>query len=278
MPVFDAGGHAIGYHAAGPEDAPLALFAHCSLGHGGLWKGVMAELGRDWRCIALDLPGHGRSDRGDETISLQFQAVDDVAAMAEAFGGGRAHLVGLSLGGAVMARAAVRRPEVAKSLTMLEPILMHLLDEDRPDLAEENHAAMAGCYAACADGRWRDGAKAFMESWGQPGQFDRFPEPARAAVGEAMKWIYRDFPMAHSWAPGQIGHDDLAAIAAPAVLMQGERTQASAKAVVAEVARLMPEAEVIEIAGAGHLSPVDDPAQVAARLGAFLAEAERRAG
>ena len=138
MPVFEADGHCIGYHEAGPPDAPLVLFAHCSLGHGGLWKGVMSELADKWRCVATDLPGHGRSDRGDESISLQDQAGADIATLADAFADGRAHLVGLSIGGAVMARAAVRRPGLAKSLALLEPILMHLLSDDHAARAEEN--------------------------------------------------------------------------------------------------------------------------------------------
>ena len=177
-----------------------------------------------------------------------------------------------------MGRAAVRIPGLARALAMLEPIYMHLLSKDRPDMEAENRASMAGCNEACGEGRWRDGAKAFMESWGQPGQFDKFPEPAKAAVGEAMKWIYRDFPMAHSYIPGQITHDDLATIKVPTILIQGERTQGSAKAVIREVASVIPRAEQAEIAGAGHLSPVDDPAQVAERLRAFLRGAETSGG
>lgn len=274
MPVLDAAGRQIGYHEAGAEDAPLVIFAHCSLGHGGLWKGVMNALSDEWRCIATDLPGHGRSGRGDVSISLQDQAAKDVAVIAERFGDRRAHLVGLSLGGAIMGRAAIRIPGLARSLALLEPIYMHLLTRDRPDMEAENRASMAGCYEACGEGRWRDGAKAFMESWGQPGQFDKFPEPAKAAVGEAMKWIYRDFPMAHSYIAGQVTHDDLATIRVPTTLIHGERTQDSAKAVIAEVAGVIPHAERAEITGAGHLSPVDDPGQVAEVLRRFLRAAE----
>ncbi|MEO1611391.1 MAG: alpha/beta fold hydrolase, partial [Pseudomonadota bacterium] len=210
MPIFEVGDHRIGYHEAGPQDAPLVVFAHCSLGHGGLWKGVMAALADEWRCIAVDMPGHGQSNRGDTSISLQDQAARDVASVAERFADGRAHLVGLSLGGAIMARAAIRIPGLARSLALLEPILMHLLNEKHPEMAADNHRLMAPVVEACAEERWRDGAKAFMENWGQPGQFDKFPEAAKAAVSEAMKWVSRDFPMAHSYVAGQIGHEDLA--------------------------------------------------------------------
>ncbi|MEL7464905.1 MAG: alpha/beta hydrolase [Pseudomonadota bacterium] len=277
MAVLEVGDHRIGYHEAGREDAPLVIFAHCSLGHGGLWRGVMAALSEDWRCVAADLPGHGQSTRGETSISLQDQAARDVAALASELGDGRAHLVGLSLGGAIMARAAIRIPGLARSLAMLEPILMHLLKDTDPEMAEDNHRLMKPVVDACAEERWRDGAKAFMDNWGQPGQFEKFPEAAKAAVAEAMKWISRDFPMAHSYVAGQIDRADLGDIAVPTVLMQGERTQPSAKAVVTEVAGAVSQAEIVELPGVGHLSPVEDPTLVASRLAPFLRAAEAAA-
>ncbi|MEL6795092.1 MAG: alpha/beta hydrolase, partial [Pseudomonadota bacterium] len=60
----------------------------------------------------------------------------------------------------------------------------------------------------------------------------------------------------------------------PTVLMQGETTQPSAKAVVAEVAGVVAQADVVELPGVGHLSPVEDPTLVADRLRSFLREAE----
>lgn len=270
MAVHLENGHAIGYREAGAHGAPLVLFAHCSLGHSGLWKGVLAELEHDFHCIAADLPGHGQSDRGDETISLQDQAAHDLGALAAHFGDGTAHIVGLSIGGAIAGRAAVRLPGLARSLTMIEPIYMQLLTDRDPAEAEENHRVMAPCYAACKAGRYREGAKAFMEGWGQPGQFDKFPEAAKEAVATAMKWIAKDFPLAHAWVDGQISRADLAGVRVPTLLMQGETTQASAKAVVAEVRALIPHAGFAEIAGRGHLSPVEDPEAVAAALRPFL--------
>ena len=80
--------------------------------------------------------------------------------------------------------------------------------------------------------------------------------------------------MVSGWPEGQIGREALAAIAAPVMLMQGERTQGSAKAILDELQGLLPAARREEIAGAGHLSPVDDPEAVAARLAAFFAAAE----
>ena len=275
MPVVEVDGHKIGCRVEGPSDAPLVIFAHCSLGHAGLWKGVMSELSDAWLCVAADLPGHGGSDRGDETIWLQDQAGADVAALAAHYGDGRAHLVGLSIGGAVVTRAVVRRPGLARSLAVIEPILMQLTHDDQSVEAAQDDADMEPCRAACRDGRYSDGARAFMETWGQPGQFDRFPEDTQAAIGRAMRWIYEDFPLAHGWAEGQItGADIAAAVTIPAIIMQGELTRPSAKEVNEALRLLLPNAGFAEIAGGGHLSPVEKPKEVAAVLRRFLEDAE----
>ncbi|MEM7524154.1 MAG: alpha/beta hydrolase, partial [Pseudomonadota bacterium] len=266
------GGHAVGYAEAG--EGPLVIFAHCSLGHSGLWKGVMSALAPEWRCVALDLPGHGKSDRGDQSISLQDQASDDVAAAAARFGDGAAHVVGLSLGGAVMARTAARRPNVARSATLIEPIMMQLLSDDPSYTRPEGDDVMRPVVLACRDERYEDAAAAFMDGWGQAGQFAKMPADAQASIGRAMRWVYEDFGMAHDWIPGQVSREEIAAIACPVRLMQGETTRPSAKSVVKSVAALIPGAEAREIANAGHLSPVTHPRQVAEEIAAFLAQTE----
>jgi pyruvate dehydrogenase E2 component (dihydrolipoamide acetyltransferase) len=74
------------------------------------------------RCptLALDLPGHGGSshDVGDGGVATLARALDDFLA---ALGIERAHLVGHSLGGAVVLALALDRPERAASLTLLGP-------------------------------------------------------------------------------------------------------------------------------------------------------------
>ncbi|QIE55479.1 alpha/beta fold hydrolase [Pikeienuella piscinae] len=273
--IIEVDGHRVGVLEAGPEAAPRVILAHCSLAFAGLWRIVMTQLAERWRCVSIDMPGHGVSDRGDRALSLQLQAVAYVEGVAAATGSGSAHLVGLSLGGAVMGRVAVKRPDLTWSLTLIEPVYFHLLSAPGGEEDEENARAMAPVYRACADGRFHDGARAFMEAWGQPGQFDRMPEAARDAVARALSFLVEDFDMVSGWPEGQIDGDALSTIRAPVLLMQGERTQASAKAILDVIQTRLPEAERAEIAGAGHLSPVDDPTAVAARLSAFFERIER---
>lgn len=271
-------GHTVRYIEQG--DGPLALFAHCSLAHSGLWRPVFAELADKWRCVAIDMPGHGGTDRGDETISLQFQAARYVEgvneALSEALGGAPAHLVGLSLGGAVMGRVAHRSPHLARSLTMLEPIFFHLVADQDPSIMADNDRVMGPVIDACQEGRYHDGARAFMEGWGQPGQFDRMPETARDAIAKALSFLFPDFTIVGTRPKGQINEDGFREMTMPTLLLEGQNTRFSAKAIQTAIEDLMPNTERDAISDAGHLSPVDQPKAVAARLRAFWDAVEQR--
>lgn len=267
MPEILAGGHRVRYTEAG--EGPPIVFAHCSLAHAGLWKGVIAHLSDRFRCIALDLPGHGGTDRGDEAKPLQIQAAEYVVELIEQICGGPAHLAGVSLGGAVMGRVAVTRPDLALSLTMAEPIYIHLIPEGH-ECSDDNGTVMNPVYDACADGRFQDGAKLFMDGWGQPGQFDRMPEPAREAIARSLRYLYPDFRFVDERHEGHITREELAAIKAPVLLIQGANTRVSAKVTLDEMAKVMPAARRVEIAEAGHLSPVDKPGDFAEHISALL--------
>ncbi len=53
------------------EGRPTMVFLHGFMGSGRDWAGVMAAMAADVRCIAVDLPGHGRSlGFGDEAMTL----------------------------------------------------------------------------------------------------------------------------------------------------------------------------------------------------------------
>ena len=67
------------------------------------WRftGVMVELAKDHQVIALDMPGHGRSDKPNNEEAYGIQIVDDLIALLDNLKIKKAHIVGYSLGGMV---------------------------------------------------------------------------------------------------------------------------------------------------------------------------------
>ncbi|NEM08002.1 alpha/beta fold hydrolase [Geodermatophilus normandii] len=80
---------------------------------GWMWRRLVDAVGVELHLLVVDLPGHGDS-AGRPWVSLD----DTVAAVAEVIGrsaGGRAHVVGLSLGGYVATDLAARHPGLVPS-------------------------------------------------------------------------------------------------------------------------------------------------------------------
>lgn len=110
----EAAGH-VHWAVAGPADAPPIVFVHGAMMGRAVWSPQVAALADRYRCVSVDLPGHG-TQRG-ETFSLDGATAGVVAAIDQA-AGGRAVLVGLSLGGYVAMTVAGRHPEKVRGLVI----------------------------------------------------------------------------------------------------------------------------------------------------------------
>jgi len=96
--------HALDWGGGGPP----ALFVHGGRLTARTWDYVCLGLRDQVRAVALDMRGHGDSDRADDyTLDAR---VADVAAVLDTLGWSTAHLVGMSLGGLTAAHYAAAAP------------------------------------------------------------------------------------------------------------------------------------------------------------------------
>lgn len=117
--TVSVGGRTVCYAGAGTS-GDVVLLVHGYGGDRNSWLFLQEPLAARYRVYALDLPGHGTSckDVGDGSVDL---LADAVLGVLDAIGADRAHLVGHSLGGAVVLAAAARAPERVASLTLFAP-------------------------------------------------------------------------------------------------------------------------------------------------------------
>jgi len=117
--TVEAGGRKVSYAGAG-DSGDVVLLVHGYGGDRNSWLFLQEPLAARHRVYALDLPGHGTSakDVGDGSVDLR---ADAVLGVLDAVGSDRAHLVGHSLGGAVVLAAAARSPGRIASLTLFAP-------------------------------------------------------------------------------------------------------------------------------------------------------------
>jgi len=97
------------------DPRPTIVFLHATRLTGAQWRAQADALDAEFRCVLVDLPGHGAA--ADRPFTLAG-AASDVATTIAALPDGRAVLVGLSLGGYVAMEVAARWPERVAGLVV----------------------------------------------------------------------------------------------------------------------------------------------------------------
>jgi len=116
---FDSGGVKIHYLVEGRGE-PVVLI-HGLLASAKLnweWPGIIAELAKNHRVIALDCRGHGLSDKPLSEDQYGAKMVDDVVRLMDHLNLKKADIVGYSMGGAITMKLMVLHPERVRSAVL----------------------------------------------------------------------------------------------------------------------------------------------------------------
>ncbi len=104
------------------DAAVTVLLVHANGFHGRCWDQCVAELPVDYRCVAVDMRGHGRSDKKGpytwDRFSQDLAELVDHLQLAGAVG------VGHSMGGHCVAFAASLRPSAFSRLLLVDPVIL----------------------------------------------------------------------------------------------------------------------------------------------------------
>ena len=120
---FSATGARLCYFEWGPPDGPVALLIHATGFHARCWDETVRALPQNLRVIAVDMPGHGRSEKTGPMPDWTVAAKDIAELVAyldlrDAIGAGH------SMGGHTLVQIAAARPTSFKRLVLLDPVMM----------------------------------------------------------------------------------------------------------------------------------------------------------
>ncbi|HEX6681262.1 MAG TPA: alpha/beta hydrolase [Candidatus Limnocylindrales bacterium] len=183
----------LAYRVWGEKDAPAVVLLHGIGGGGpGDWDTVAQSLADRWRVFALDLRGHGRSDRSDD-YSID-SLVADVHEVFGVLGLGQATVVGHSLGGVVAYLFAARYPQLVTALVVEDAGLLYPRAPVAPQRPEGvlpfDWAAVLALRGQIdePDPRWRDQARSVtvptLLVWG--GQASHMRRETIAELAQAL--------------------------------------------------------------------------------------------
>ena len=251
--------------AASPSAAaPRLLVLLPSLGTTTeLWDGVVARLSASLdapRILRVDLPGHGASPATREPFTVTELAAA-VLSLVDEVGGGAFDLAGDSLGGAVALEAAIAAPERVRSLALFCSGARIGTPDGWADRAAQVRASGTASVVAGSAQRWF-----------APGYLDAHPDgPGGHALRTLLDVDDESYALCCEALAGFDRRDALAGVRAPSLLVAGAHDQVTTSALMAADAAALPDARFVELAHAGHLVPLEDPAETAALLSALLA-------
>ncbi len=116
---FDSAGVKIRYVVEGEGEPVVLLHGYTnSIESGWVTRGVLPELAKNFRVIALDARGHGKSGKPHDRKDYGPEMGRDIIRLLDHLGIQRAHIVGYSMGAHIVAQLATTTPERFLTMTL----------------------------------------------------------------------------------------------------------------------------------------------------------------
>lgn len=251
-------------HGAGPE---TIVFAHGLLWDGRMFDAQVAALRDRYRCITFDFRGQGQSEVTPGGYDMDTLA-DDAAVLIEALGAAPCHFVGLSMGGFIGMRLAARRPELIRSLVLMETSADPEPAENAPKyramgmvgriFGRLGFGLVSGRVMRIMFGRkfLDDPARAAERALWR----ERLMSNHKVGITRALQGVIDRKPV----------YGELGRITCPTLVMVGDQDVATVPAKAERIHAAISGSRLVIIPGAGHTSSAEEPEFVNAALAEFL--------
>jgi lipase len=254
-----------------PDSRQPVLALHAAAGSGRQWQGLSDYLRGRYRVIAPDLPGYG---------SARWFAARDIEDVADRIVrtigiGEPMHVVGHAHGAAVALELAMTRPDLVRSLSLIEPAVFHLLRtgsaSDQALFGELASLAEWMAASVAADNPTA-GMRAYVDYWYGPGAWYQTSSGLRESLTRQTERVALDLAasLAETWPATQCSGLDCPTLAVMAL----ESPTASLR-VTEIVADAIPGARLLMVPDAGYMAPLTDPHIIDPLIGGHLRSVDR---
>lgn len=264
MPTARVNGVELYYEDEGRGDQTVVF------SHGLLWSSRMFEaqrraLASDYRVIAWDHRGQGRSHSPDERAHQIETCYHDALALLEHLDAGPCHFVGLSMGGFVGMRIAARHPDVLRSLSLLATAA-----DPEPRAHLPRYRLLNGVVRRVGTRPVASQVMPIMFGPSFLGDSSRTTERARW-----LEELRRNPKTIHRAVTGVIERegcaDELTNIRCPTLVLHGDEDNAISRSRALSTYEAIAGARFLAIDAAGHTMTVENPDAVTDALREFLA-------
>jgi pimeloyl-ACP methyl ester carboxylesterase len=205
--------------------------------------------------LVPDLPGHGRS-AGPALRSIAEMA-DWTAALLNAAGAGKAHLIGHSMGSLIALETAARHPDKVSALSLIGTAATMTVGPDLLKAAEANDQAAIDMVSI-----WGLGFSAELGGSLAPGLW-MHGGAQRTLQQCAPGVLYSDLAACNAYADALTS---AAKVTVPTKVMIGERDMMTPAKAGKALAAAIPNARTVVLGGAGHMMMSERPDELLAAL------------
>ncbi|MFO7973554.1 MAG: 2-succinyl-6-hydroxy-2,4-cyclohexadiene-1-carboxylate synthase [Candidatus Hydrogenedentota bacterium] len=256
------------YVVLNPSGNVTVLFIHGFMGSSEDWRPITQELSEDYRCVLIDLPGHGHTPVRNDAAAYTMAAVSrDVMHLMDRLSPGRFYVVGYSMGGRLGLYLAADYPERIEGLIM---------EAASPGLPTETDRAERRDYDNRIAGELETGNwETFLRQWyarplfetlrEQGPRFDALLEYRRRNNARELAKVLRG--MGAGAQPSL--WERLPEIGVPTVLIVGERDP-KYRAIAEDMRQFLARAAVAVMPNTGHNVHFEKPADYTTLLRGLL--------
>tara|TARA_R100001369_G_scaffold39945_1_gene66046 strand:+ start:231 stop:1043 length:813 start_codon:yes stop_codon:yes gene_type:complete len=267
MPIIHVNNVDIYYEDSAPNDnqKPVMVFAHGLLWNTRMYDKQVEYFKAGYRCIAFDFRGQGQSEITKTGYDMET-LTEDTLALLDALDIDQCHFLGLSMGGFVAQRIALKRPELLLSLTLLETSA----DPEDPKNVPQYRKLIKAI-------RWL-GMKRVSQKV-MPIMFGSSFLSDKSRKADRREWL----SMLQSNRKGGVvkattgviersaTYDQLSDIKTPTLIIVGDEDVATPYTKAERMHFAIAGSKLVVIKGAGHTSTVEEPEQVNKAINKFLA-------
>jgi non-heme chloroperoxidase len=264
-------------HYLATGSGPAIVFVHGGLANYREWLPVTELLNGRYTTIVYSRR-HSDPNRGNPVSpshSPKTEA-DDLAGLISVLNGGPVHVVGVSYGASTSLLLALRRPELVRSLSLVEPPLISWLpsiEGGQTVLDDFNERLVDPVRAAFLAGD-RDAAFAItLRYFAGPDAMEQIPPNVLVALRANLRdWevMFRSSELLPD-----ISRESLRSLKVPVLMLSGASSYDLGKLVDGELERTLPNVRRVLVPDGTHEACSEQPTVCATAIGAFVDGLER---
>lgn len=246
----------------GPNNSRAIIFVHGFPFDHMMWKEQLDELSNNYLCVSFDIRGLGDSPAEDGQFTIET-FVDDLEVIVDKLKLEKPVLCGLSMGGYISLRAMETIPNKFSALILC----------DTKSVADDNEGKLkrAAAIKQIASGKFEEFIETFvLNCFGEKFVKDNYVE-YRSIIDRSKQSNPRGVKGCLLAMAGRTDTtESLSKISIPTLIICGDEDKLSPPGVMKSMADKISNSKFVLIESAGHMTPIEKPAEVNYAIKEFL--------